>query len=113
LNEDNSDPNGLIQAILASIETRWEKSDQDIPPLAVILNPIYKLAPFAKISFFTYAGVWALLRRVWMRFYSAEPPHALFLELKEYLANTGAYRDFPDWVSNIQRLAESKVRHFH
>jgi len=58
------------------------------------------LAPLLKISFFTYTGVWALLRRVWTRFYSAKPPHALFLELKEYLAKHRCISGLLKLVSN-------------
>ncbi|KAH7919498.1 hypothetical protein BV22DRAFT_1090514, partial [Leucogyrophana mollusca] len=49
-NEGSSQDHDLIAVIIASLETRWSKCDQDIFIAAVILNPLYKIEPFAQLS---------------------------------------------------------------
>ena len=67
------------------------------------------MAPFAKISQLNLAGVFALMRKLWMCFFGSLPPHEIFMELQVYLNNKGAYANFAPWVENVQREAEKKV----
>jgi hypothetical protein len=58
-------------AILDSIEKRWAKADQDVFITVVILNPFVKTtAFFAEVPFLTRAGVLALMKRLYQRFFS-------------------------------------------
>ena len=71
-------------AILESLERRWAKADQDVFVAAVILNPLHKIAPFAKSVSFSAAGIYTLLSRLWTRFYKEQPPSSLFAEMRDY-----------------------------
>ena len=42
-----------VNAVLKSIELRWSKADQVVFIAAVILNPMYKLQPFADLPEFS------------------------------------------------------------
>jgi hypothetical protein len=55
--------------ILASIERRWLKTDQDVFIAGVLLNPFHKAKPFRAASFSTVAGLYNLLHCLWKRFY--------------------------------------------
>ncbi|KAI5980379.1 hypothetical protein EDC04DRAFT_2553755, partial [Pisolithus marmoratus] len=101
----------LIQTVLDSLERRWRNCDQDVYIAAVVLNPVYKTAPFAKISQLNLAGVFALICKLWTRFFGSSPPDELFTELQDYLGNKGAYVNFSAWVGNVQHEAERKQEH--
>ncbi|KAI6102723.1 hypothetical protein EDD16DRAFT_1494523, partial [Pisolithus croceorrhizus] len=98
----------LIQAVLDSLEKHWKNCDQDVYIAAVVLNPVYKTAPFAKISQLNLAGIFALICKLWTRFFGSSPPHELFMELQDYLGNKGTYMNFAAWVENVQCEAEKK-----
>ncbi|KAI6117332.1 hypothetical protein EDD17DRAFT_1499938, partial [Pisolithus thermaeus] len=99
----------LIQTVLDSLEKHWKNCDQDVYIAAVVLNPVYKTAPFAKISQLNLAGIFALICKLWTRFFGSSPPHELFMELQDYLGNKGTYMNFAAWVENVQHEAEKKV----
>jgi hAT family C-terminal dimerisation region len=101
-----------LQAILNSIEKRWAKCDQDVFIAALILNPLFKLSPFARFSRFNNAGVFVLLSQLWTRFYHSPPPDEIFTELLDYLADAGTFQTFPTWCAQIERNAETRVS-FH
>ena len=73
----NEDPVGR-DAIIASIEARWAKSDQEVFVCAILVNPFYRTTPFASLPCFNQAHIRVLLTRLYIRFY-AQPPEALFL----------------------------------
>ncbi|KAI6010645.1 hypothetical protein BKA83DRAFT_25636 [Pisolithus microcarpus] len=98
----------LIQTVLDSLEKHWKNCDQDVYIAAVVLNPIYKIAPFAKIPQLNLAGIFALICKLWTRFFGSSPPHELFTELQDYLGNKGTYTNFAPWVENVQHEAEKK-----
>jgi hypothetical protein len=100
----------MIQAIIDSLEKRWSKCDQDVFLAAVILNPLYRIKPFARIRKFTNAGVIALLVKLWDRFYS-NIPHELFRkEVLEYLEGHGDYgEEFVNWVDLVRTSAQAEV----
>ncbi|KAH7919875.1 hypothetical protein BV22DRAFT_1022220 [Leucogyrophana mollusca] len=91
----------MIQAIIKSLERQWSKSNQDIFIAAIILNPIYKNAPFAQLSNFTNAGIYGLICKLWKCFYQQDPPTVLYSELRDYLNNTGESKNFPAWVAAV------------
>ncbi|KAI6155624.1 hypothetical protein BKA82DRAFT_4011105 [Pisolithus tinctorius] len=48
----------MVSAIIHGLEKCWSKSDQDVFIAAVILNPMYKMRPFAKI-FLAHICYWS------------------------------------------------------
>ncbi|KIK99949.1 hypothetical protein PAXRUDRAFT_54287, partial [Paxillus rubicundulus Ve08.2h10] len=101
--------NKLIRAVLESLEKRWKKCDQDVYIAAVILNPLYKTEPFAKIPQLNFAGIFVLICKLWQWIYGSPPPHEIFTELQEYIANKGLYVNFPAWVESVRCEAEKKA----
>ncbi|KAJ6572632.1 hypothetical protein B0H10DRAFT_1670231, partial [Mycena sp. CBHHK59/15] len=65
--DDLEDANGR-DVIIASLEQRWAKSDQDVFIAAVLLNPFFKTGPFAPRQDFAFAGIHQLFAHLWMRF---------------------------------------------
>jgi hypothetical protein len=90
-----TDPDDLVgcAAVIASIERRWAKADQEIFIAAIILNPFYQSAPLAPLPFLNNAGISALLRRLWQRFYVNPPPADFFIHLNDYLRGTGFFKN--------------------
>jgi hypothetical protein len=102
-------------AILDSIEKRWEKVDQDVFIAAVILNPFVKTAAFsAQVRFLTRAGVLALMKRLYQRFFSItdtteefeENMQRLFSNVEDYFAGSGICADITQYVSAINDEAQ-------
>ena len=107
-----NDNEGLIQAILDSIEKRWQKSDQDVFIAALILNPMYKTSPFSRASLLNHANFFSLLCRLWRRLYKTNDiPPAFFSEVQDYLDGKRSYEMFGDWVTGICQEAEANVRY--
>ena len=90
-------------AILASIERRWLKTDQDVFIAGVLLNPFHA-APFS-----TLAGLYNLLHRLWKRFYHEDPPAELYMEYKAYINGTGEFQAMHNFMQGMQLLAEKEV----
>jgi hypothetical protein len=97
-------------AILESLERRWAKADQDVFVAAVILNPLHKIAPFAKSVMFSAAGVYTLLSRLWTRFYKDQPPPGLLAEMRSYFDNKGQYEFLATWIPGLRQQAQKEVR---
>lgn len=57
--------NSIIQAIIDSLKKRWSKCDQDVFLAAVVLNPLYRIKPFARLRKFTNAGLMTLFVKLW------------------------------------------------
>ncbi|KAG0693377.1 hypothetical protein DFH29DRAFT_985488 [Suillus ampliporus] len=57
--------NSMIQAIIDSLEKPWSKCDQDVFLAAVVLNPLYRIKPFACLHKFTNAGLMTLFVKLW------------------------------------------------
>ncbi|KAJ3755218.1 hypothetical protein EV360DRAFT_50115, partial [Lentinula raphanica] len=84
------------EAIMASIESRWLKSDQELFVAAVLLNPVYRNLPFAEIPVFNLAGIQELLMRLWKRFFPDEQFDFQFLNhLDDYFHNRGFFAPLP------------------
>lgn len=83
--KDSDGDAGVQTALLASLEKRWKKCDQDVIIAAIILNPYIKTAAFnPKSAWATPAGIKVLMARLWTRFYKEDPPNELFADIKEY-----------------------------
>ena len=90
---DNNEPGdeGMRAAMLAAIEARWAKADQDVFIASVILNPFYKTRPFQLIGETTAGGASALFERLWKRFFAEDPPAALWENTLQYLSNRESF----------------------
>jgi len=80
------------QAILASIETRWAKSDQEVFIAAVLVNPFYRMSAFRPLQCFNKAEIRLLFTRLFQRFYSREPSHAFIADTYDFLDGKGMFR---------------------
>ncbi|KAL4078575.1 hypothetical protein V8B97DRAFT_2020987 [Scleroderma yunnanense] len=87
----------MITRIMDSLERCWSKSEQEVFIAAVILNPVYKTRPFARICKFTYASIYLLLVKLWKHFYSMDPPIELQQEMMDYLQGLGDYEGMNAW----------------
>ena len=96
-------------AILASIERRWSKTDQHVFIVGVLLNPFHKAKPFRAASFSTVAGLYNLLHRLWKRFYYEDPPVELYVEYKAYVNGTGDFQAMHNFMQGMQLSAEKEV----
>ncbi|KAF5330104.1 hypothetical protein D9758_018273 [Tetrapyrgos nigripes] len=73
-------------AIVASLESRWHKTDQEIFVAAVLLNPIFCN------TLFRLAGIQDILTWLWWRFYPQEPLDFEFSNhLDDYLHSRGFF----------------------
>lgn len=98
--------------IIASLEKRWSKVDQDVFIAAVILHPIYKSSPFAR-GLFTPAKARELLRRLWRRFYNKEPPANFNDDVSDYLKSRNDYASFAPNHEDMKTAKSDLVRQFY
>jgi hypothetical protein len=96
-------------AILASIEQRWSKTDQHVFIVGVLLNPFHKAKPFHATSFSTVAGLYNLLHRLWKQFYYEDPPVELYVEYKAYVNGTGDFQAMHNFMQGMQLSAKKEV----
>ena len=80
-------------AILKSLEKRWLAADQDVFIAAVIVNPLYRTTPFAPHPRFTNARIKILLASLYSRFFKMPAPDMFYMELHEFLTESGRYRE--------------------
>jgi hypothetical protein len=97
-------------AIIESVEKRWGKSDQEIFIAAVLLNPFYQSAPFAPLHFLNNAGIHALLNRLWLRFYSSQPPPDFHTQINDYFRGIGMFNNLQSQCSMRRVQASRNVR---
>lgn len=69
--DDSADTPYMIKKILDSIEKQWAKSEQEAFIVMVILNPVYKLTPFAVLDFMTSAGCLMLVKKLYLHFFDS------------------------------------------
>ena len=93
-------------AVCRSLETRWEKAEQDVFVAAVILNPWLRTASFRPlVHLFAPAAIHALFVRLWKRFWPTEVPvpALLYAELNNYLKDIEPEQDHsPTNLSGMQ-----------
>ncbi|KAG1726524.1 uncharacterized protein EDB91DRAFT_1016780, partial [Suillus paluster] len=98
-----------IQTIIDSLEKRWSKCDQDVFLASVVLNPLYRIKPFARLRKFTNTGLITLFVKLWGRFFPNTPSDEFRKELLEYLEGHGDYgKEFINWVDLVRSAAERK-----
>ena len=115
--EENYPANVLgCTAILDSIEKRWAKADQDVFIAAVILNPFIKTSAFSsQAPFLTRAGILALMKRLYRRFFSIkETPEELednirrlFSNVEDYFSGRGICADMNQYVAAVNDEAQN------
>ncbi|EIW73832.1 hypothetical protein CONPUDRAFT_21809, partial [Coniophora puteana RWD-64-598 SS2] len=91
LNKISEGGNDECEAIIASLEARWAKADQELFISSVILNPFYRTTPFAKIPALNNAGVHMLIEHMWERLFSSRAPPELESQAEDYLFNRGLF----------------------
>lgn len=110
-----TDPEGIPvrDALLKSIEQRWEKADQDVFIAAVFLNPFLKTAPFRRNPrLISMGSIHNLFKRLWLRFYSTPAPEELYDDMQEYFECREAYDDLNATCMTMKATAASKVSIF-
>ncbi|KAF8989582.1 hypothetical protein BDQ17DRAFT_1169802, partial [Cyathus striatus] len=108
--ETDGDHDGLIQAIIDSIEKRWAKCDQEAFILAIVLHPSLKTAPFAKnMPQLVPASLWQILHHLWTRFYSEDIPTNLFKEFMDYLHSRGVYSVLTGYIDSLQEVSSDPL----
>ena len=55
------------------------------------------------------AHIWALIQRLWKRFYGSDATNAMFREMKDYLNGRGEYGDFHQWCERTRSEAQEEV----
>ncbi|KAG2160125.1 uncharacterized protein EDB93DRAFT_1074526, partial [Suillus bovinus] len=99
--------NLMIQAIIDSLKKHWSKCDQDVFLAAVVLNPLYRIKPFACLRKFTNAGLMTLFVKLWGRFFPNTPSDEFRKEFLEYLEGHGDYgEEFINWVDLVRSAAK-------
>lgn len=105
---DPEDEEGCA-AIMDSIENRWQKADQELFIAAVILNPFFRTSTFAPLPFLNNAGIHSLLRSLWIRFYSTQPPPEFHAQVTDYLNGTGFFQNLQMQCGIVQVAADRLV----
>jgi hypothetical protein len=80
-------------AILNSLEKRWSAADQNIFIATVIVNPLYRTAPFAAHPRFMNARIKSLLASLYFRFFKVHAPDDFYTELHDFLMGSGQYSE--------------------
>ncbi|KAG1751490.1 uncharacterized protein EDB91DRAFT_1045286 [Suillus paluster] len=100
----------MIQAIIDSLKKHWSKCNQDVFFAAVILNPLYRIKPFARLHKFTNAGIMTLLVKLWDQIFPNTPSDQFQTELLQHLEGNKDYgKEFINWVDLVQSSAETKA----
>lgn len=107
----NEDPAGC-DAIIASIEARWAKSDQQVFVCAVLVNPFYRTTPFAPLSCFNHAHICVLLTRLYTRFYGEQPNPLFMTHAFDFLNGTGFFQHLDSQIAYEIETAAREVN-FH
>lgn len=98
-------------AVLASLERRWAKADQDIFLLALVFNPYVRVSCFAEDSPFRVPGkIYELAKSAFRRFYNMEPGMNFQNELTDYLQGVGLWTEEGMQLSERELQAKAEVR---
>jgi hypothetical protein len=104
----NQDPVGR-DAITKSIELRWSKSDQEVFISAVLVNPFYRMAPFAPLPIFSKAHIRVLFTKLYHRFFNVQPPTEFIEHTYDFLDGKGIFQGLEDQVKFELETALNKV----
>jgi hypothetical protein len=91
----DQDPIGR-DAIINSIEARWNKSDQEIFISTVLVNPFYRTAPFAALPVFSKAYIRELFTKLYCRFFTVQPPSEFIEHTYNFLDGVGFSKDLKE-----------------
>ncbi|KAH9884320.1 ribonuclease H-like domain-containing protein [Cubamyces lactineus] len=102
----------ITDAVTASLEKRWDKSDQDVFIAAVILNPFIRTQPFRQLpELFTPAAIYLLLERLWTRFYpETSVPDDFYTSVKSYLSEDGQFATLSKTMTAVTNAAKAHIR---
>jgi hypothetical protein len=95
--------------IIASLESRWSKADQEPFIASIILNPVYRLQPFAPLPYLHRANIIGLMIRLFKRFFNAEPSAEFTEDVLNYLGQKGNFMHLPDMINYEIGVAKAKV----
>jgi hypothetical protein len=105
----NEDPVGR-DAIIASIEARWDKSDQEVFVCAVFINPFYRTLPFnASLPCFNYTQIRLLLTRLYVRFYGVQPEPLFMTHAYDFLNGAGIFQGLDSQIKYEMEVAAREV----
>ncbi len=99
-----------VNAILASLESRWKNADQEIFIAALILNPFYCTAPLNTLSCFNNASVTRLLLALYKQLYKVDPPPDFHSTLTSYLHGTGLFKGIDEDAQEFIATSIAAVR---
>lgn len=97
-------------AILNSLEKRWLAADQDVFIATVIVNPLFRTAPFASGPRFIIARIKTLLASLYLRFFQSEAPAMFYTELHDFLMASGRYDELESTCARHMYTAIQMVR---
>jgi hypothetical protein len=96
--------------IQASLDKRWAKADQDVFILTVFLNPYIRAGLFnTSISLFTLAGIYRIMRRVWVHFFREEPQYKLHVACMDYYHGELEFADEAMHLEVLEKQAKAQV----
>lgn len=81
--------------------------------VAFILHSGLKLRLFNAAENFSYADIFMLMARVWLRLFpnSSAPPSSLESDVTDYLNGTGRYESMTGWYQmKVQALREEELK---
>jgi hypothetical protein len=100
----------IKKAVLASIEKRWDKCDQEVFLAAAMLNPFIGTSAFKPLPFLNVIGIISLFSRLYKRFFGSEPPADVMMSnVKDYFNNWGIFQGFPTMKNAILIQAATVV----
>jgi len=107
----NEDPVGR-DAIIASIEAPWDKSDQEV-------FVCYRTLPFnSSLPCFNYTQIRLLLTRLYVRFYGVQPEPLFMTHAYDFLNSKGIFQGLDSQIKYEMEVAAREVLfilddHFH
>ena len=102
------DPVGR-DAIIASMEARWAKCDQQIFVCAVLVNPFYRTLPFAQIPCFFQPQIRVLLTTLYVRFYGKQPDNLFIDHAFQFFNRTGFFDHLENQLKYKMDMAAKEV----
>jgi len=105
----SQDPIGR-DAIINSLETRWGKSDQEIFIAAVLVNPFFRMAPFAALPVFSKARIRLLFTKLYRRFFNTPPPTEFIARTYDFLDGKGFFDGLDGQVKYELETALNEVK---
>jgi hypothetical protein len=100
----------IKNAVLSSIEKRWEKCDQEVFLAAAILNPFIRTSPFQPLPCLNLMGIITMFSRLYKRFFGVDvPANVITANVQDYFNNSGLFHDFPGMKNAILLQAVAEV----